>query len=268
MNEFSCRNCVQNPIQSISIGSGRGFCLQFNSVIEKPDRTTCKYLHRKDLPNFLVEEGVREHAAEFSGCPGMADLHTLEPVPKTIYREKDAWETHSFDPDLSAVAAYHRRRDEAEQSGLQKWRFIKAFSGSVDGRKSISFASMARRYMSVCGTWTSSYRFVLTIINDLDRDVFFAPQDLVAANGESREELTRAARWEVFFTRISGVQEYGWHAALDDLRFPMRHLATHVSDDDWNALLLTLKSIKLGWEDQVIKMAKSASVFFPKSESH
>ena len=71
---FSCRNCIHNCGQSLLIGQGSGFCLQHESVIWEPDRTTCKYLHRKDLPYFVVEEGTREHAAEFAGFPFLVSL--------------------------------------------------------------------------------------------------------------------------------------------------------------------------------------------------
>ena len=47
---FSCRNCIQNAGQSLTTGHGSGFCLTHNSVIPDPIRTTCKFLHRKDLP--------------------------------------------------------------------------------------------------------------------------------------------------------------------------------------------------------------------------
>ena len=71
---FSCRNCIHNSGQSLLIAEGLGFCLQHNSVIRDPDRTTCKYLHRKDLPNFVVHEGIGEHAAEFAGFPLQVSL--------------------------------------------------------------------------------------------------------------------------------------------------------------------------------------------------
>src|SRR5262245_27949066 len=84
---FSCRNCIRNAGQSLLIGTGSGFCLQYESVIRDPDRTTCKYLHRKDLPCFVVEEGTREHAAEFAGFPLLVSLDTREPIEQIRYSE-------------------------------------------------------------------------------------------------------------------------------------------------------------------------------------
>ena len=66
---FSCRNCIHNCGQSLNVGRGPVYRLQHDSVIPDPGLITCKYLHRKDLPNFVVDEGVREHAAEFAPGP-------------------------------------------------------------------------------------------------------------------------------------------------------------------------------------------------------
>src|SRR5204862_1963992 len=95
---FSCRNCIHNSGQSLLIGQGSGFCLQHESVIWDPDRTTCKYLHRKDLPYFVVDEGTREHAAEFAGFPFLVSLDAKEPIERIRYSERLRWEKGTFDP--------------------------------------------------------------------------------------------------------------------------------------------------------------------------
>ena len=56
---FSCRNCVHNSGQSLNIGLGKGYCQFHSSVIDSPFETTCKYLHRKDLPRFSVDEAIK-----------------------------------------------------------------------------------------------------------------------------------------------------------------------------------------------------------------
>ena len=63
MDLFTCRNCIYNPTQGLTFGPGPGFCVQWGSLLERPERTTCKYLHRKDLPHFLVRDAQRERAA-------------------------------------------------------------------------------------------------------------------------------------------------------------------------------------------------------------
>ena len=157
---FSCRNCVQNCGQSLNVGRGIGFCLQHNSVIEKPERTTCKYLQRKDLPRFVVEEAMLEHAAEFALFPALATLDTKEEVKRIYYSEKFSWEHDSYDPVLNAIAQYFKSKPA--------WAFIQSFSGGLDGRRSLTHAAIIRRYMNHCNTWVSSYRLTLGLIQEVD----------------------------------------------------------------------------------------------------
>src|SRR5438105_7461535 len=145
---FSCRNCIHNCGQSLNIGRGLWYCLQHNSLIENPDDTTCKYLHRKDLPRFVVEEGIEEHASEFVRFPALVSLSSKQPIAKLWYSERVGWEKRDFDPIVLLSAQYHRT-DRA-------WILIQAMSSGIDGRRSLSHASLVRRYMNQCGTWTSS----------------------------------------------------------------------------------------------------------------
>ena len=136
---FSCRNCVHNPGQSLNLIPGEGFCLKFRSLIERPESTTCKYLHRKDLPSFVVEEGIREHAADFAFVPSMANLETREIIEPLRYSEKFAWETRRFHPLIHAIAQYHKT--------AKKWIFIQSFTSGMDGLRALTHASLVRRYM-------------------------------------------------------------------------------------------------------------------------
>ena len=122
---FSCRNCIHNCGQSLSSGNGTGFCLKHNSVIPEPGRTTCKYLHRKDLPHFVVDEGLREHAAEFALFPRLVTLEQKEPIERIVYSERYVWERNEFDPLTHALAQYFKTE--------RRWVLIQAFTGSSDG---------------------------------------------------------------------------------------------------------------------------------------
>lgn len=130
METFSCRNCVQNPIQGLCSGAGYGYCLRWSSVLRQPGSTTCKYHHRKDLPLFLVEDATKEHAAEFSVVPGIADLTTKRRIEMIRYNERRTWKTREYDPQLNAVAGYHRKSDALDEEAPRKWRIIQAFRRS------------------------------------------------------------------------------------------------------------------------------------------
>lgn len=263
MDLFSCRNCVQNPLQGLCSGGGDGYCLQWSSVIRRPERTTCRYHHRKDLPLFLVEEATREHAGEFSVTSGIADLYTKNPISRIIYSEKHAWETRQFDSQMNALAAYHRRGDEEDEEASQKWRLIQAFAGSIDGRKALGFSSLVRRYMRHCNSWWSSYRLMLAVIEEIDNDVVFKDDDVKVENNVSTDEMRESAVWEVFFARLSGVQEFGWHASIETLKYPMGELRDYVGAT-WSKMKSALKDVKQSWENTVIDLAKREGRFFPQ----
>ena len=257
---FSCRNCVNNCAQTIHIGAGVGFCVQHNSVIKQPSETTCKYLHRKDLPGFVVNDGISEHAAEFAHFPGLVSLRAHKPVPKTVYSELHAWETKSFDPLLHSLAQYHKANPA--------WVFIQSFSGGLDGRRSLAHTSLIRRYMNHCGTWTSSYRLVLASLQELDCTPHFERNDLAVQSTDAPEEVEEVreqALWDVVFSRLSGLQEYGWHAGIERIMWATDELNGALSEMDWSVLAQHLHEKGIEWTELIIEHAKEEGEFFPSN---
>jgi len=252
---FSCRNCVNDCGQSLLIGRGAGFCIRHNSVLIKPGQTTCKYLHRKDLPRFVVDEGISEHAAEFASYPGMVDLIARTRIQITYYSEKFAWERREFDPINQSLAQYHKAKPA--------WVFMQAMSGGSDGRRALAQASLVRRYMDNCGSWRSSYRFVLAMIQGISSKLFFEDRDLNSESTLNAGELTTEAVWDVFFTRLSGIQEYGFHAGIEELMWATDHLGESVSNLDWPTLSKSLVQQEPEWTNLVIRHATNEGAFFP-----
>lgn len=245
---FSCRNCIHNGVQTLSTGVGTGFCLKFNSVLHEPDTTTCKYLHRKDLPRFVVDEGLREHAAEFAGYSGIASLVTAKPIPPVPYSEQFDWEQNSFSPLMHAVAQYHKT--------TRHWIMVQVFAGSVDGLRAAAHASLFRRYLDKCGKWQSSWRLVLALIQELDIKPMFTPDMLLT--DDSEEE----ALWDVFFVRLSGIQEFGWHAGLDEMRWASDSLNGSLLAFDWKTLQPELSKLRTSMTKAVVTLAKKEKVYF------
>jgi hypothetical protein len=220
-----------------------------------PDTSTCKYLHRKDFPRFVVDEGISEHAGEFAHFPAIADLVEHKPIDRVPYSEKFAWEQKKFDPLTQSPAQYHKIEPA--------WVFLQAMSGGIDGRRSLAHASLVRRYMDHCGTWQSSYRFILGLILELPNAPQFPDTDLIVRDSEILEDVRNDAVWDVFFCRLSGVQEYGFHSGLENLMWATDHLNGALTDLDWFALKTTLDDITAEWTEQVIEHAKQGGVFFP-----
>jgi hypothetical protein len=255
---FSCRNCVHNCGQSLLIGPGSGFCLQHDSVIWEPEQTTCKYLHRKDLPFFVVEEGTREHASEFAGFSGLASLHTKESIEPIRYSEKLRWEKGSFDPIVNALARYHRVEP--------RWLLISAFSSGVDGRRSLTHSSLVRHYMNHCSNWTSSYRLVLGLLEEIDIEPQFDHRVLIPPEGASNGEVAAQAIWDVVLARLSALQEYGWHAGIEGLMWATDAVNGSLAELSWPSVQQELSTLRGSWIQQIIAGAKEHHQFFPPLE--
>jgi hypothetical protein len=251
---FSCRNCIHNSGQSINAGRGKGYCQLHRSVIEKPFETTCKYLHRKDLPQFLVEEGTREHAYEFALFSGLVTLKTKKPIPITPYSEKYAWEHGEYNSLLNALAQYHKTE--------RSWVFIQAFSGGIDGLRSLTHASLVRRYMDRCATWKSSYRLVLSLIQELDVEPRFEANSVLAESEPNVDEAVQQALWDVVFARICGIQEYGWHAGLEHLIWITDSFNGGLAELDFNTLRPELARVRKEVTLEIIDHAKNNNAFF------
>ncbi|HUY90247.1 MAG TPA: hypothetical protein VMV10_16030 [Pirellulales bacterium] len=255
---FSCRNCIQNCGQSLNAGNGAGYCLKHNSVIPRPNTTTCKYLHRKDLPHFVVEEGIREHAAEHALFPRLVALDTKEPIERIAYSEKYNWERGEFDPLTNALAQYFKAE--------RRWVLIQAFTGGADGRRSLAHASLVRHYIDHCNTWTSSYRLVLGLLEEIDETPNFTRKALVASDGVSIDEIAEHALWDVVFVRLSAIQEYGWHAGLENLMWASDAVNGSLIELDWGRLQSELYKLRTEWMHEIISHAKAHDAFFPKPE--
>jgi hypothetical protein len=255
---FSCRNCIHNCVQSLHIGRGIGLCLKHGSVIRDAGETTCKYLHRKDLPQFVVDEGVREHAAEFALFSGLVSLKTKQPIERIRYSERFEWERRSFDPLLDAAAQYYRAKPH--------WAFIKGFSGGADGRRSLAYSAFVRRYMDTCETWRSAYRLILAMVDEIDQEPKFDARSVFVRENEDAAESAQEALWDVIFTRISGLQEYGYHAGLENLMWATDSLNGGLSDLNWPVLREELSRMRLVWMEQIISHAQAQGVFFPQGE--
>jgi len=243
-------------MQGLSLGRGQGYCLQYGSIIEQPDGTTCKYLHRKDLPDHLVHEGTAEHAAELADTYGPVDLVTKKQLLQKKYFERDFWDTGTFDPALHAMALYHRPPVAGGPQAVGKWRLIQSYAGSSDARRALAYSSLVRRYMRHCGSWTSSYRLVLAQVEEVPEEVVVTPKQL--AEGADTDD----AMWEVLFCRLSALQEFGWHAGLAALKHPLNGASKKVAAGDWKGAYAELGKEVPKWRHLIIGRAKEEGVYF------
>ena len=228
--------------------------MKHSSVIEDPADTTCKYQHRKDLPQFVVDEARSEHAADFARFSGLVSLSAGEPLRKIFYSEKFRWDTRQFDPVLNALASYQKTE--------RRWVYVQAFAGGIDGQRALVHACLVRRYMDHCASWASSYRLVLSVVDEMTTPPSFAPRALNASSDEALEDIEVEARWDVFFARLCGVQEYGWHAGVEELMWASDSLNGSLSALDWDAVVDDLRHACPRWTESIIKHASDNDGFF------
>ncbi|MBB2165169.1 hypothetical protein HLH26_11605 [Gluconacetobacter sp. 1b LMG 1731] len=243
---FSCRNCIHNPAQSLNIGSGFGVCLKHDSVIKDSGITTCKYLRRKDLAMFLVEESIEEHEEEYSKYNGIVNIYSKEKISKIKYSEHYCWENDLFDSLNNHIARYHKSD--------KKWLFIQGMTPGVDGRRSIAQTSLTRRYMYRCGTWKSSVRIATDIISTLPQKPLFSEADTLD------EQNTNDALWDVIFGKLAFIQEYGKLAHIDDVTWATDSVE-HMETLNWEMVKESLKKIVQPLIDSILGHAKNSGIF-------
>ena len=74
------------------------------------------------------------------------------------------------------------------------------------------------------------------------------------------------ALWDVFFTRISGVEEYGFHSGLEELMWATDQLNGSLADFNWDGLKRDLEVKAPEWTELIIKHAQDEDGFFPDRE--
>jgi len=247
MDLFSCRNCIHNPAQGLTLGRGPGFCLQWGTIVEDPERTTCKHLHRKDLPMFLVREATEEHAEELSGAVAMADSTTHA---KIAPRAPDPPQVERLALTTRAVAEYHAAASAPEATPMRRVLLLATFAGAAEAGRALAHACLVRRAM--LGDLPRSLWLppVLDLVQELDRPLIVDAGDRVGAAGAPEQT---AALWETGLARLSGLQEYGRHAAVETLEYPMQELGASVADQDWAGFLRALGRLKQGFREQVLQ---------------
>jgi hypothetical protein len=204
------------------------------------------------MPFFTVDEGVKEHAYEFAIFSSIVDMTTMSPVQNINYSEKHVWLTSTHDSLTQSLAHSYKI--------TPTWVFVESLAGGGDGRRALAHAAVVRRYMSNCRTWKSSYRFVLSLVEELSKTPHFEEEDV---NPEVKQDPLQEALWDVFFCRISGVEEFGFHSGLEELMWATDQLNGSLLEFSWVDLKRDLKEKSPRWTELIIRHATDEGVFFP-----
>ena len=114
--------------------------------------------------------------------------------------------------------------------------------------------------MDKCDTWKNSYRLVLAFLQEIDEEPHFGHVDL--CEGRDHDEQQSDALWDVVFTRFSLLQEYGWHASLDELKWITDQVNDSLTEFNWKKLNEELRELKGKLTAAVIRHANDGGVFF------
>ncbi len=247
MDLFTCRNCIYNPAQGLTFGPGRGFCIQWGALLKRPERTTCKYLHRKDLPHFLVREAIAEHEAEFSANQALADVETHQNVDASPFNDEAASQVERIDPVTRAVATYHSIAAAPDTSLALRSQLIALFAGARDARRASVHACLIRGFLPGAPATRHHWRRrLLDLVEEIDLEFVVAPNDLVAAGEPSEAEVC----WEIADIRLAAVQEYGWSLGNEELKFPLSgELEALATARKWGGFVAELGKTKGRWAD-------------------
>lgn len=197
---YSCRNCIFNPAETTSYPpqSGMGFCTIYKVNLPHSHVTTCRHLHRKDCPQFLVMEGIEQHIREFPERRS----------PSYLYDHGEA--EYLINLDMREVGYGEKFRNgilnkitAASKLG-EKWVLIDEISQNREIVYQNSFASFVRGYPPAATGWSSYKQFMVKSVTLLGQ---FGETYFDVGNGFKRKNEVKT---EVMLNFISTIQEHGW----------------------------------------------------------
>ena len=100
---------------------------------------------------------------------------------------------------------------------------------------------------------------------NLDQRPVFGERELYLHEGEDVGDISDEALWDVFFCRLVSVQEYGFHAGIEELMWATDSLNGALTDFDWTTLKAELEEKRPQWSQLIITHAEKENVFFPDS---
>jgi hypothetical protein len=257
-NPYTCDNCLFNPIQYREIGTKVGFCLKYSCLLRNSLHTTCHFLKRKDLPSFLAEEGVTEHASEFPESEGIVFYYGKYKDEIKRYCGYHAWATGTYDPYLYEAALYHKT--------AKKWTFIQAFAASRNPIKSIMSSSLTRRYIGQCGPERDNYLLILSVVKDLKERIDLRADDFrweVSSGEFSRLEEFYLKDIKLF--QLYAIQEYG-HLMKDERIMWISDELNGSLLASWKEFFSSVDNLVPAIMTYVIESAQKRNEFFPKKE--
>jgi hypothetical protein len=164
-------------------------------------------------------------------------------------------------------------REKAENDGhalvehealIQELRKVSREDQKTERLRAIQALRYATRRKQGLISWSFDRSGVARkLVEEIDVQPLFDPRALIRSSQTSESEAAADAAWDVFFVRLSALQEYGWHAGLEALMWASDSLNDGISELDWPRLQNELSGQRESWIKLIIDHAKRHHEFFP-----
>src|SRR5208283_4952900 len=138
---ISCVNCCFNALQSDTLGTSMGFCVEHKKILQTPSETTCGHLLRKDL---CIESAEREHTCHEA---------RFSPSYVSLLRTKNRANGQHTSANCTGFSGFHDEVATAVTSyGVfgTKIESLSQLSAMNGTRAQLAFLSLGRAYVRRC----------------------------------------------------------------------------------------------------------------------
>ena len=104
---------------------------------------------------------------------------------------------------------------------------------------------------------------MLALLQEIDAQPYFSPIELLDGDTSSLEEAANYALWDVVYVRLSALQEYGWHAGLEELCWVGDTVREGLAEMSWPHVQRDLGRLRDSWVELIIRHASEHKSFFP-----
>lgn len=236
---LSCANCWYNPLQSGSLGSTFGYCVEHNFILRRPDETTCGLLMRKDLllPSARVEQQI--HAERFG--PGV-DLRLVGKAKKTDPEVHWAKPEVSINGDRVVGIVLEYGLLESKIESLSQLRVLE------NARSETAMLNLARGYTRRCvendGSWTSGLHLLWWTRQRLQEDPLpeVSIDDLRYQLPVSLARQQELVQWSLIMARLVFISDVAMHASTS--RDKVARLSSIAEDAAADTEIVSLRKLK------------------------
>ena len=221
---ISCVNCCFNALQSDTLGTSMGFCVEHKKILQTPSETTCGHLLRKDL---CIESAEREHTCHEA---------RFSPSYISLLRTKNRANGQHTSANCTGLSGFHDEVATAVTSyGVfgTKIESLSQLSAMNGTRAQLAFLSLGRAYVRRCvsserGKWTSGLHIVWWIRKKLLEEPVIELQDIRVEMALPPARQQDLARWSIAMFRLLVLSDVGFHARATSHQF--RSLASLAED--------------------------------------